>query len=83
MNSLKREQNSCYDHDNGLNPPLMEPSAACPTIFDVIGDLLTDGRQVEEFFLDKAIFGFLSKLPIHGCLLPKIFIPVHDGPCLG
>ena len=54
------------------------PSAACPPILDVIGDLLADGCQVEEFLLDEGIFGLLGKLPIHGRLLPKIVIPVHD-----
>jgi len=50
------------------------------TILNVIGNLLTDGRQVEEFLLDESIFGLLGKLPIHGRLLPKILIPVHDSP---
>jgi hypothetical protein len=49
------------------------------TILNVIGNLLTDGRQVEEFLLDESIFGLLGKLPIHGGLLPKIVIPVHDS----
>jgi hypothetical protein len=50
---------------------------ACPAILDVIGDLLADGRQIEEFLLNEFIFGLFSKLPIHSRLLPKIFIPVH------
>jgi hypothetical protein len=43
--------------------------SACQAILNVIGDLLADGCQVEEFLLDKGIFGFFGKLPIHGCLL--------------
>jgi hypothetical protein len=52
--------------------------AAGPTILDVVGDLLADSCEVEEFLLDEGIFGLLGKLPIHGRLLPKIIIPVHD-----
>ena len=52
--------------------------SAGPTILDVIGDLLADSCQVEEFLFDEGIFGLLGKLPIHGRLLPKIVIPVHD-----
>jgi hypothetical protein len=33
--------------------------------------------------LDQGIFGVLGKLPIHGRLLPKIVIPVHDSSCFG
>jgi hypothetical protein len=55
---------------------------ACPTILDVIGDLLADGRQIEEFLLNEGIFGLFGKLPIHSRLLPKIFIPVHVSSCL-
>ena len=50
-------------------------------ILDVIGDLLADGRLIEEFLLDKGIFGLFSKFSIHGRLLPKIFIPVHASSC--
>jgi hypothetical protein len=50
---------------------------ACLMILDVIGDLLADGRQIEELLLDKGIFGLFGKFSIHGRLLPKIFIPVH------
>jgi hypothetical protein len=43
------------------------PLSACQAILNVIGDLLADGCQVEEFL--KGIFGFFGKLPIHGRLL--------------
>ncbi len=46
-------------------------------ILDVISDLLADGCQIEELLLNKDIFGFFGKLPIHNRLLPKIVIPVH------
>ena len=55
------------------------PLPAWTTILDVIGDLLADVCQVEEFLLDESIFGLLGKLPIHRRLLPKILIPVHDS----
>ena len=50
---------------------------ACPTILDVIGDLLADGCQIEEFLLNEDISCFFGKLPIHSRLLPKVVIPVH------
>ena len=50
---------------------------ACPTILDVIGDLLADGCQIEEFLLNEDIFSLFGKFPIHSRLLPKIVIPVH------
>jgi hypothetical protein len=34
---------------------------ACLMILDVIGDLLADGRQIEELLLDKGIFGLFGK----------------------
>jgi hypothetical protein len=55
------------------------PLPAWTTILDVIGDLLADVCQVEEFLLDESIFGLLGKLPIHRRLLSKILIPVHDS----
>ena len=45
---------------------------ACPTILDVIGDLLADGCQIEELLLNKDIVSLFGKLPIHSRLLPKI-----------
>src|SRR3977135_3961896 len=44
----------------------------------LFGDLLADGRQIEEFRFNEGIFGLFGQLPIHGRLLPKIFIQVHD-----
>jgi hypothetical protein len=43
------------------------------TILNAIGNLVADGRQVEEF-----IFG---KLPIHHRLVPKEIIPIHACHC--
>jgi hypothetical protein len=54
---------------------------ACPTILDVIGDLLADGGQIEEFLLNEDIFSLFGKLPIHSRLLPQIVIPVHAWSC--
>ena len=51
------------------------------TILYVIGDLLADGCQIEELLLDEGIFSRFGKFPIHGRLLPKIFIPVHASSC--
>src|SRR5712691_9185233 len=62
--------------------PVRKSLPACPTILDVIGDLLADGCQIEEFPLDEGIFGLFGKLPIHGRLLPEIVIPVHASSCL-
>jgi hypothetical protein len=36
------------------------PLPAWTTILDVIGDLLADVCQVEEFLLDESIFGLLG-----------------------
>ena len=33
-------------------------------IFDVIGDLLADGREFKQLVLDDRILGLLGKLPI-------------------
>ena len=55
---------------------------ARPTILDVIGNLLAYSCHLEEILLDEGIFGLLGKLPIHGRLLSKIVIPVHDYPGL-
>jgi hypothetical protein len=35
---------------------------ACPTILNVIGDLLADGWQIEEFPLNEDIFSLFGKL---------------------
>src|SRR5262245_25956902 len=50
---------------------------ACKTILDVVGDLLADVCQVEEFFPDNGIFGLFGKLSIRGRLLPEIVVPLH------
>jgi hypothetical protein len=43
---------------------------ACQMILDVIGDLITHGRQLKQFVLDDGIVGLLSEFPIHGRLVP-------------
>jgi hypothetical protein len=45
-------------------------STACQTIFDVIGDLITHGRQLEQLVLDDRIVGLLGLFPIHGRFVP-------------
>jgi hypothetical protein len=60
-------------------PRDLPASPACATILDVIGDLLADGCQVEKLLLDEGILGLFGKLQIHGRLLPKIVIPVHNS----
>ena len=52
---------------------------ACQTILNAIGNLLADGCQVEKLLLDEGILGLFGKLQIHGRLLPKIVIPVHNS----
>jgi hypothetical protein len=52
-------------------------SSACMTVLKVVGDLLANGCQIKQFLFDERIFSLFGKRPIHGCLLPKIFIPVH------
>ena len=48
-------------------------------IFDVVSDLLADGRQFKHLVLDDRIVGLLGKSPIHGRLVPEIVRPIH-GP---
>ena len=55
---------------------------ACQTILNAIGNLLADGRQVEEFLFAEDICGFFGKLPIRRCLLPKVIIPIHTWHCV-
>jgi hypothetical protein len=55
---------------------------ACQTILKVIGNLLTDGCQVEEVLFHKDVFGFFGKLPIHCRLVPKVMIPIHASHSL-
>src|SRR5262245_44770374 len=54
---------------------------ACQTILDAIGNLLADGRQVEEFLFAEDICGFFGNLPIHRLLVSKIIIPIHAWHC--
>ena len=42
---------------------------ATQTIFDVIGDLLADGRQVKQLVLDDRIVGLLGTLPVRPGIL--------------
>jgi hypothetical protein len=39
-------------------------------ILDVIGNFLTDGRQLKQFAFDERIVCVLGLLPIHGRLVP-------------
>jgi hypothetical protein len=43
---------------------------ACQMILDVIGNFLTDGRQLKQFVFDERIVCLLGLLPIHGRLVP-------------
>jgi hypothetical protein len=43
---------------------------ACQMVFDVIGDLLADRRQLKQLVLHERIVGRLGKFPIHGRLAP-------------
>src|SRR5262249_60007019 len=54
---------------------------ACQTILNAIGNLLADGRQVEEFLFAEDICGFFGKLPIRRRLVPKVIIPIHAWHC--
>jgi hypothetical protein len=49
-------------------------------VLDIIGDLLADRRQLKQLVLDDRIVGLLSKLPIHGRLVPEIVGPIHAAP---
>ena len=48
-------------------------------IFDVVGDLFADGRQLKQLALDDRIIGLLGTLPVHGRLIPEIVRPIHPG----
>src|SRR5712671_1100226 len=56
-------------------------------VFDVIGGLLADRRQLKQLVLHERIAGLLGKLPIHGCLAPQRVRPVvpaeHSAVALG
>jgi hypothetical protein len=72
------------DNDNGerLNPRTFLVLPAGQMIFHVIGDLLTDRRQLEHLVLDGRIIGLLGLLPIHGRLVPEIVSPIHAAQSL-
>jgi hypothetical protein len=53
---------------NGQHGALVLP--ACQMIFDVIGDLITHGRQLKQFGFNDRIVGLLGKLPILSRLVP-------------
>jgi hypothetical protein len=53
---------------NGQHGAVVLP--ACQMIFDVVGDLITHGRQLKQFGLDDRIVGLLGKFPIHVRLVP-------------
>jgi hypothetical protein len=50
---------------------------ACQMIFDVIGDLFTHGRQLEQFVFDNRIVGLLGKFPILG----RFPVDSRANPC--
>ena len=43
---------------------------ACQMILNVIGDLLTYGRQLKQFVPDERIVRLVGLLPIHDRLVP-------------
>jgi hypothetical protein len=51
---------------------------ACQTILNAIGNLVADGRQVEEFLFAEDICGFFGKLPTS----PPRAEGNHPNPCL-
>src|SRR5882762_1003579 len=60
----------------GASRPLLP---ACQMIFDVVGDILADRRQLKQLVLDDRVIGLLGKLPIRGRLVPEIVRPIHAG----
>jgi len=58
-------------------------SPARQMIFDIVGDLLADGRQLKQLVLDDRIVGLLGTLPVHGRLIPEIVRPIHTGTIPG
>ena len=59
---------------NGQHGALVLP--ACQMIFDVVGDLITHGRQLKQLVFDDSIVNLLGKLPILGRLVPEIVRPI-------
>jgi hypothetical protein len=51
--------------------------SACPKIVDLVGDLLTNGGQVEKLCLDENVFRRFSEFPIFNPLFPMIIRDVH------
>ena len=50
-------------------PHVQRQSPTCQMIFDVIGDLLADGRQFKHLVLDDRIISLFGKFPIHHRLI--------------
>jgi hypothetical protein len=46
--------------------------SACPTVIDIIGNLLTYVRQFEKFFFHKDVFCRIGHLALFGRLLAQI-----------
>ena len=66
-------------------PPANEIAAAfrassgSHAILDVVGDLVANLCQVEQFLLEDWIFGFFRQLPIFLGFVSKIIVEIHRG----
>jgi hypothetical protein len=45
-------------------------------IFDVVGDLLADRRQIKQLIFDRSIIGSLGNFAIDSCVHAKIIRPI-------
>ena len=60
-----------------LNGEVGDELPACEMVVDIIGDLVTHGRQLKHLVFDDRIVSLLGKLPILGCFVPEIVSPFH------
>src|SRR5262249_45640638 len=61
-------------------PRRPKASTAGETVLNVVGNFLTDGRQIEKLFNDERILGLLGQLSVLGRLVAKIFVEFHAAP---
>src|SRR6516165_9221457 len=54
-------------------------SPTCQMTLDIVGDFLTDRRQLKQFVFDDGIVCLFGLLPVHVRLVPQIVRPIHGA----
>jgi hypothetical protein len=76
-NTIGTERSWIISNRVDLDVTVASSSPTWHTVFDIIGDLLTNRCQVEKLLFYRRVLGRFGKLPKLYRFVPKIISPIH------